>query len=146
MFVAIPIKSRRTYLKWFQLSLTFEEKRENWRCHSWKCVRIVRMYWFEIIWVHAIPFYKKRSYKKRPIDFGFIRNEDPLNFSTIRNEKIEKPLFWQKVRNNFLQELDSKCVPSLLCTIINKILWIYLKQRDFLPHKETNLLFLKKWS
>ena len=54
--------------------------------------------------IHAIPFYKKRSYKKRPIDFRFVRNEDPLNFSTIRNEKIKKALFFQKLRNNFLLE------------------------------------------
>ena len=50
--------------------------------------------------VHAISFYRKRSLKeKRPIEFGFIRNKDPLNFSTIRNEKIKKALNFQETIN-----------------------------------------------
>ena len=31
--------------------------------------------------LHAFPFYKKRSYKKRPIKFFNHRNSNPLNFS-----------------------------------------------------------------
>ena len=55
---------------------------------------------------HITPstFYKKRSYEERPIKFGFIRNGDPLNFSTIRNETIKKPPFFQKNKKLNLHE------------------------------------------
>ena len=52
-------------------------------------------HWGTIKALHAFSFYKKRSYKKRPIDFGFIRNGDPLNCSVIRNKKA---LFFKKLR------------------------------------------------
>jgi hypothetical protein len=35
---------------------------------------------------------------------GFIRNKDPLDFSTISNEKIRKALFFQKLRNDFFTD------------------------------------------
>ena len=59
------------------------------------------------IMIHTIPFYKNCSYKKQLIELGIIRNRNPLNFSTIRNNTIKKPTFFQKLRNNdvFLQFL-----------------------------------------
>ena len=31
-----------------------------------------------LVLVHATPFYKKRYYKKRPLDSSFVRNNDPF--------------------------------------------------------------------
>ena len=36
--------------------------------------------------IHAFPFYKKRSYKKRPILFFNHRKPWPIEFSIIRND------------------------------------------------------------
>ena len=40
------------------------------------------------IWVHAFPFYKKRSYKKRPIKFFNHKKPWPIEFSIIRNDVL----------------------------------------------------------
>ena len=52
------------------------------------------------------------------IEFGFIRNKDPLNFSTVRKDEIKKALYFQKL------------IYDYFC-LINKNLQIYLKYRDF---------------
>ena len=36
--------------------------------------------------IHAIPFYKKHSYKKRPIKFFNHKKQWPIEFSNIRND------------------------------------------------------------
>ena len=41
--------------------------------------------------LYAIYFYNKKSYKKQLIDFELIKNEDPLNFLSIGNDKIMNP-------------------------------------------------------
>ena len=51
------------------------------------------------------------------IEFGFIRNKDPLNFSTVRKDEIKKALYFQKL------------IYDYFCCI-NKNLQIYLKYRD----------------
>ena len=40
-------------------------------------------FWIE---VHAFPFYKKRSYKKRPIKFFNHKKHQPIEFFKIRND------------------------------------------------------------
>ena len=43
--------------------------------------------------IHAIPFYKKRSYKERPIKFFNHKKQQPIEFPIIRNNFF----YWQQV-------------------------------------------------
>ena len=38
------------------------------------------------LYIHAFPFYKKRSYKKRPIKFFNHKKQQPIEFFKIRND------------------------------------------------------------
>ena len=42
--------------------------------------------WAENVALHAFPFYKKRSYKERPIKFFNHKKHQPIEFFKIRND------------------------------------------------------------
>ena len=44
--------------------------------------------------LHAFPFYKKRSYKKRPIKFFNHKKQQPIEFFKIRNDFLLTTKKW----------------------------------------------------
>ena len=52
------------------------------------------------ICTHNLFLQKNALISNNPLHFGLIKNENPLNLSTKRNDKIIKHLFSQELRNN----------------------------------------------
>ena len=95
--------------------------------------------------LHPIPFYKKCSYKKRPIKFFNHKKRWP-----IESFGHKKQIFWKKLRNGIAIEIFSKrCqkATNLIKTNANqpKEMLKLRKISRFIWNKEAFVLFKKRF-